>query len=807
MMSIDSQRYMRSLLGSLPLAALLAISACGGIESEQSTAEVRRPTGSAPATKTDPNTPVSWGKLCSKPKFQGTCVALKTSLPFADQLNGYQSLAVYSAEGIRLCRYYGYQNCDTYAKGNYPSLKNAPNNVAPIRSVELGPKDAVALVCQKKFLQPPCKYLYTTQMRLDNTYWQKGSSSLNNSIKSLMVRPDHSLFLSNGYRLQLKTKQTWTGWKNLPAAHSEKVSSIEIETGGRKNVMHVCSETYFKGECTSLSTKSMPLLRTHFHSGLALNDTIASLMLEPGYRVTFGQHAGFGGASGTFKSSNSKSLVLLSLSGILGGALEDDLSAIEVFPSNKKGGDIHVCQKPGLYGLCKALTLGTYPSLEEITFDDGSPLKGHIGSMAIRSGKQAISCQFKGYGGSCTTRTESGNWWKNVGSLPENQVASIEVQKKGAALSKLHYCKNVELNGPCAASNTSVLNLSKTWSDGSWMNDSISSIAVAPGYRASLYEHGDFGGEVRILDAYAPGHDWVDLYGFTNFDDKTSTIDLTKNINLWTNSSWKPSHPKNREVFWAEEAQGIAHDDNNWYLTNRQTIAKYGKGLNIADKWVYATAGLPDGCDHIGDPDSYDGKLYVPVEGCGGSSNSRIYVYDENLNVLKWGGTPGGASWVAVNPVNKLMYTSKDFDTDTVQVYSTDFTNQQPMTVLYEIKLSSFYNNMQGAAFSKNGTFYIVTDDRWDQSNAGIHVFQLQGAKGIHQRHIATGEYDACYGFDSLDCTYRKEELQGITIAEVQNGESPNIAESQIHMVFMENEAGDTDDVWVYHFSVSGGEL
>ena len=729
--------------------------------------------------------------ICSQTYYQGTCETIAASKPFADKYLNYRSIKVHSGTRARLCQYFGYQDCKTLWPGNYPDLKQQK-----IRSVELQSSSELkgaALVCKNKWLQAPCRYVHSSTLRLSGK-WSDGSS-MDNSIQSLMVRTGHQLKIHKSSRLQYGYMLAGAGWQNLPASWLAQASSLELRKPGVANLVHLCKGADFYGPCLSLPGRSYPMLHGTFFDGSKLNDAVKSIRIEKNYRVVVGQHAGLLGNLSHSPSPNTKGYLWKTL-----GPLAGTVSSLEVLDPGKSVSAVHVCKHASLMGPCKALPQGTYPSLSKVTFDDGTPLATNISSLSVRHLRQARVCSVKGFKSGCKVYGASG---AGVWTLPtslNDKLAAVEVQPRGAPLSALHICKNSNLDGPCLASNVPLLDMSIKWNDGSQVNDSISSLVLAGGHRLQLCEHEKFGGT-----CYSAAHDktyyWNTLY-YMGLMDKISTIDLARKVSLWTNWSQQDSYPSVDESCWSEEAQGIAHDASNWYVTSRTKLLKYPMSYGLANNTVSTAAYLPHGCNHFGDPDVHNGKVYAPLEGCPGGH--RIYLYDSKLQLKKWAKVPdaGHAAWVAVNPVNGLIYSSRDYSTSKLQVYSADFASGTTLKLLYEISLPQEYTQIQGGAFSQNGTLYLVTDDCYTKSQAGIVVFFLLGTKATEERFIPIGDFNAWWGADSWPQKHRFQELEGITITNLSGQKSIGTPASQIHMVMLENE-GDTDDVSVYHYSVN----
>lgn len=156
------------------------------------------------------------------------------------------------------------------------------------------------------------------------------------------------------------------------------------------------------------------------------------------------------------------------------------------------------------------------------------------------------------------------------------------------------------------------------------------------------------------------------------------------------------NYPKNDENFWSEDIQGVSHDEENWFFTQKTTIWKFPVFLDLAkdlgstsqphfddpnNKGVWYSdwynkngrsgrilkCHLPqilkdEGYNHLGSPDYYKGMLIVPVENTNSSHDNPLIAffrgsdleYLGHVELLKQTSAP----WCAVNRDDDLLYTS-----------------------------------------------------------------------------------------------------------------------------------------------------
>jgi hypothetical protein len=362
----------------------------------------------------------------------------------------------------------------------------------------------------------------------------------------------------------------------------------------------------------------------------------------------------------------------------------------------------------------------------------------------------------------------------------------------------LELCHHADGSGGCKVFYGADLDLSDdTYCSGcSSVNDTSSLLRLDANYDALLCEHANFGGGCRFFLGAA--NENLASWSYTNgvpMNDRTSSVELYRKewATFWSSFTYLSNYPHDREHSWASEAQGMAHDASNWFITNRWNIYKYpvSADLSNTNAWTLR-AGLPDSCAHFGDADFYSGELFAPLEGCPTTAN-RIYVYDANLNRVRKGILPQAeAPWVAINPTNGLLYSS-DFNSDHINVYARSFSDGANMTLLYTIQLDRTYPRIQGGTFSDSGHFYLVSDDEDCPERAGIYVFRIRGRNATRMNYIHPNGYAPGDG----------EELEGITLWNLDNvsGKHASVA-GHIHWLLLDNDVWSNDDVYGKHITV-----
>ena len=171
--------------------------------------------------------------------------------------------------------------------------------------------------------------------------------------------------------------------------------------------------------------------------------------------------------------------------------------------------------------------------------------------------------------------------------------------------------------------------------------------------------------------------------------------------------------PKDEELNWSENVQGVAHDDGHWFFTNQDSLIKLPADFDLSDDpdFAHPTADLRRrklqdnpfdpfdddnydkldelGIDHFGDIDYYGGFIWAPLEkpaiiqpdGTVSPAKSFIAVFDPStLDLVDWVEITAHqgpkAGWLAIDPWKGYLYTSpshvssqKNEDEGTDQVY------------------------------------------------------------------------------------------------------------------------------------------
>jgi hypothetical protein len=295
------------------------------------------------------------------------------------------------------------------------------------------------------------------------------------------------------------------------------------------------------------------------------------------------------------------------------------------------------------------------------------------------------------------------------------------------------------------------------------------------------------------------------------------------------------------ETIWSNDVQGVAHDDNHWYITATTVFWK----IPVEQDLRTVTLGSPGvvlrafghypqltGYDHFGDPDVYrfDGTDYLllPIENHDGALQGAIAILRcADLSYVAHFALPNPPSphvpqandcgWVAVHSLGAL-FTSKQhvgplpgLPPRGLRVYFLDWGLLHAsglVDVQFELEIPVYdeqgelvhLTTMQGGEFAPgDNLLYLVSgfydDDDGLEEREGIHVFETVTYQRVAHSTRGYGHFD--YYYDPGFPTY--EEPEGLTIWDLDDGRAPGIR-GQLHVLVSDNDA-DGGDVDFKHYT------
>ena len=295
------------------------------------------------------------------------------------------------------------------------------------------------------------------------------------------------------------------------------------------------------------------------------------------------------------------------------------------------------------------------------------------------------------------------------------------------------------------------------------------------------------------------------------------------------------------ELNWSHDVQGVAHDNNNWYITNTEVIWKIPvtqdlRTVSVSTPGVVVRtfANYPQigAYHHFGDPVvfRFSGADYLicPIENADSTCTSGVpgaaaIFRCADMSYVDHAPFPGqcnDAGWVAVDPTGVLvssrqhvgtLNTSPPCASPGLRFYTFDWnllhnSNLASMTFQREVHPLNEQGDclematMQGGEFTPDGSLLYLLSGFHDDSNAladreGIHVLETSTYQRIAHSTRGFGYFDYYYdpGFNSAG------EPEGLTIWDLDDGRAPGIR-GQLHVMRLDNDALH-DDVNFKHYT------
>jgi len=294
--------------------------------------------------------------------------------------------------------------------------------------------------------------------------------------------------------------------------------------------------------------------------------------------------------------------------------------------------------------------------------------------------------------------------------------------------------------------------------------------------------------------------------------------------------------PKNESTIWSQDAQGVAHDRENWFITQTLRLWKIPVNYDLAsvsgnDAGVIVNELNPpvsqfqdlldDGYDHFGDLEwcEFEGQGYliVPVEGKDNPEVGAIAIFSaDNLDYMHHDYLMDGknfvqsrAAWCAVDPQGFVYSSGRDVGFINKYRIKWDSlkTKERPwvekvasISLLSEDGSQVNITYLQGGAISPSGELlYLVagyhsgSDPSW-----GIHVFNLRTGRRVQRSQNGSGyfNYEFHPGLGILEA--KKEEPEGLTIWNLNDF-------GELHVLMLNNDSpkylSGVDEIYFKHYT------
>lgn len=292
-------------------------------------------------------------------------------------------------------------------------------------------------------------------------------------------------------------------------------------------------------------------------------------------------------------------------------------------------------------------------------------------------------------------------------------------------------------------------------------------------------------------------------------------------INYLQGQDWPDQHTP----VYAEDVQGIAHDDDHWFITKQgahgTVLYKIHVSENLAAPSITASttpaaSGLTaSGFDKFKAMDSYenpaDRKWYVVIA-VEGSSGAGIAVYTDGLVLIGSSSLSPqtAAGWCAID--NEGSIYSGENNTSHLNRFTLDWASlassgtvsvsfSGTVQLLDESLAPLSMTQYQGGDFTPEGDKIYIVTGFYGVSNGphGIHVFDATPT-GSWRRLLKSGQSGMfAYQFNP-SCGVVCEEPEGLTFWDLNDGRCPNVR-GELHVLMLDNDYPDDDDVYIKHYS------
>lgn len=297
------------------------------------------------------------------------------------------------------------------------------------------------------------------------------------------------------------------------------------------------------------------------------------------------------------------------------------------------------------------------------------------------------------------------------------------------------------------------------------------------------------------------------------------------------------NYPKDREMGWSDELQGVCHDESNWFFTQNGNIWKFplSHDLNDTCKSENRSKGIYKNAygHRLGDFDYYDKYLFVPVTEDGAPYIAAFRAdnlsYVAKTYLTRFGKNFSSVHWCAINPKDGYLYTSdenvgNDFTekTSPVMVYSIDMArirNKQDGFLNYKTFIRLYTSSgdrltrkyVQGGCFDNSNHLHInngeytlkISGHNYANNCGGISVFTIPtipqtGARPSYRvKRIASSNQSKGfrYQFDGTG-----EEPSGITYWDLTNKKPAGKVCGCLHAIMSDNVGTGADDFYFKHY-------
>lgn len=281
--------------------------------------------------------------------------------------------------------------------------------------------------------------------------------------------------------------------------------------------------------------------------------------------------------------------------------------------------------------------------------------------------------------------------------------------------------------------------------------------------------------------------------------------------------------PDERQDAWTAECQGVTHDANHWFITQKGAVWRVPVGKDLRDHLQDGVDGVRRrtiplaGYNHFGDPGCHDGTLYIPLEGkrrLGFLTVPRVprigAFRARDLHFLWSAPLPQQqqAGWCAIDSRGVLLSSNGRVTPRSEGGEGPLFRyriGRETLTFLDRVLLRDergtpvVLDSMQGGTFADDHHLYISCGYYEDPHPSwGLHLFDMR----THRRIVRSTNGSGSFNYEFHPGGSTDEEPEGLTYWNLDGRNAPGI-EGQLHAILLDNDANG-DDVYFKHYRVQG---
>jgi len=284
------------------------------------------------------------------------------------------------------------------------------------------------------------------------------------------------------------------------------------------------------------------------------------------------------------------------------------------------------------------------------------------------------------------------------------------------------------------------------------------------------------------------------------------------------------NYPDERQDDWTAECQGVTHDANHWFITQKNAVWRVPVGKNLNDHLKDGVDGVRRrgipvaGYDHFGDPGYHEGTLYIPLEGTRRIAwlvtvprAPRIAAFRASDLQFLWSVTlplQQKAGWCAIDSKGFLFSSNGKVTPRAAKgegplfryrLQGNGLTFVDRLVLRDEQGTPVVLDSMQGGTFADDRHLYISCGYYEDPHPSwGLHLFDLRTQRRVVRSTNGSGAFN--YEFHPGGDT--DEEPEGLTYWNLDGRDAPRI-KGQLHAILLDNDANG-DDVYFKHYRVRG---